>query len=62
MLIDAAITEDRNVIKKEAEISKYEDFIIEFQRMWNVRAKVIPVVRGVTGITQTVPEQHTGKA
>ena len=63
MLIDVAITGDRNVNKKEAEkILKYEDLIIEFQSMWNVRAKVIPVVVGATGITQTVPEQHTRKA
>jgi hypothetical protein len=60
MLIDAAITGDRNVIKKEAgKILKYKDLIIEIQRMWNVRAKVIPVVIGATGITQTLPEQHT---
>jgi len=44
MLMDVAIPIDRNVIKKEAEkISKYEDLIIEIQRMWNVHAKVIPV-------------------
>jgi len=34
--------------------------------MWNVKAKVIPVLTGVTGtitkITQTIPEQHTRKA
>ena len=47
MLIDVAISGDRNVIKKEAEmILKYEykDLIIEIQRMWNVIAIVIPVV------------------
>jgi len=63
MLIDVAITGDRNVIKKEAEkILKYEEFVREFQRMWTVRTKVIPVVTGATGIIQTVPEQHTRKA
>jgi len=63
MLIDVAIPGDRNVIKKEAEkILKYKDHVIEIQCMWNVRAKVIPVVTGATGITQTVPEQHTSKA
>jgi len=36
MLIDAAISGDRNVIKKEAEnILKYKDLTIEIQRMWN---------------------------
>jgi hypothetical protein len=50
MLIDAAITGERNVIEKEAEkIVKYKDLIIEIQRMWNVKAKVIPVIIGTMG-------------
>ena len=50
MLIDAAISGDRNVIKKEAEkILKYKDLTIEIQRMWNVKTKVIPVIIGATG-------------
>jgi len=50
MLTDVAISEDRNVIKKEAEkILKYTDLTIEIQRMWNVKAKVIPVIIGATG-------------
>jgi hypothetical protein len=50
MLIDVAISGDRNVIKKEAEkILKYEDLTIEIQRMWNVKTKVIPVIIGATG-------------
>ena len=50
MLIDVAISGDRNVIKREAEkILKYTDLIIEIQRMWNVKAKVIPVITGATG-------------
>ena len=45
MLIDVAIPGDRNIIKREAEmILKYKDLIIEVQRMWNVKAKVIPVI------------------
>ena len=37
MLIDVAISGDRNVIKKEAEnILKYKDLTTEIQRMWNV--------------------------
>jgi len=40
MLIDVAISGDRNVIKKEAEkILKYKDLTIEIQRMWNVKTK-----------------------
>ena len=40
MLIDVAISGDRNVIKKEAEkIRKYKDLTIEIQRMCNVKQK-----------------------
>ena len=40
MLIDVAISGDRNVIKKEAEkILKYKDLTIEIQRMWNVKKR-----------------------
>ena len=50
MLIDVAISGDRNVIKKEAEnILKYKDLTIEIQRMWKVKTRVIPVIIGGTG-------------
>ena len=50
MLIDVAIPGDRDAIKKEAEkILIYKDLIIEKERMWNVKAKVIPVITGATG-------------
>jgi len=50
MLIDVAISGDRNVMKKEAKkILKYKDLTIEIQRMWNVKTKVIPVIIGATG-------------
>jgi hypothetical protein len=50
MLIDVAISGDRNVIKKEAEkILKYKDLTIEIQLMWNVKARVIAVIIGATG-------------
>jgi hypothetical protein len=50
MLIDVAIPGDTTAIKKETEKSlKYKDLIIEIQRMWNVKAKVTPVIIGATG-------------
>jgi hypothetical protein len=50
MLIDVAISGDRNVIKKEAEkILEYKDLTIQIQRMWNVKTKVRPVIIGATG-------------
>jgi hypothetical protein len=54
MLIDVAIPGDRNVIKKEAEkILKYKGLTVEIQRMWNVKARVIPVIIGATGTIST---------
>jgi len=50
VLIDVAISGDKNVIKKEVErILKYKDLTTEIQRMWNVKTKVIPVIIGATG-------------
>jgi len=51
MLIDVAISGDRNVVKKEAvKILKYKDHTIQIQRMCIVKTKVIPVIIGATGI------------
>ena len=50
MLIDVAISGDRNVIKKEAKkILKYRDPITEIQHMWKAKTRVIPVIIGATG-------------
>jgi hypothetical protein len=50
MLINVAISGDRNVITKEAEnILKYKDLTIEIQHMWNVKTNVIPLIIGATG-------------
>ena len=61
MLIDVAISGDRNVIKKEAEkILKYKDLTIEIQHMWNVKARVIlvPVIIGATGTVSKSFRKH----
>jgi hypothetical protein len=47
MSIEVAIPADRNVIKKEDEmILKYKNLAIEIHRVWNVKAKVIPIITG----------------
>ena len=42
------------------------NLITEIQRMWNVKAKVLPVIIGATGTIakslKTIPQQHTRKA
>ena len=49
LLIDVEIPADKNVFKKEAEISlKYKDLTTEIERMWNVNTKVVPVIIGAT--------------
>jgi hypothetical protein len=50
MLIDAAISGDRNKIKEGAKkILKYKDLTISIQCMWNVKTNVIPVIIGPPG-------------
>ena len=70
MLIDVAISGDRNVIKKEAEmILKYKDLTVEIQRMWKVKTRVIPVIIGATGTisksfrkyVSNIPRKHEVK-
>jgi len=59
MLIDVAISGDRNVIKKEVDkILKYKDLITEIQCMWIVNANMIPVLIGVMGIISESLRQH----
>jgi hypothetical protein len=59
MLIHVAISGDRNVIRKEAEkILKYEELIIQIQRMWNVKIKVIPIIIGATGTISKSFRKH----
>jgi len=50
MLVDVAISGDKNLIKKETDkILKYADFTIGIQYMWHVKTEVIPVIIGASG-------------
>jgi hypothetical protein len=61
MLIVVALSGDRNVIKKEAEkILKYKDLTTEVQRMWNVKARVIPVIFRATGTISKSFRKYVG--
>ena len=60
VLIDVANSGHRNVIKKEAEkILKYKGLTIEIQRRWNVKSKVIPVIKGATGTISKPYRKYT---
>jgi hypothetical protein len=68
MLIDVAISGDRNVIKKEAEkILKYKDLTIEIQCIWNVKTKVIiigatgPISKSFRKYVSNIPGNHEVK-
>ena len=60
-LIDAAIPGDRNEIKQKAEMFlEVKDLITEIQRMWNVKAKVISVLRRATGTISKTLRHYLG--
>jgi len=49
-LVDFSCPFDSNVVSKEIEkVDNYQDLLLEIQRLWNVRAEVIPIVIGALG-------------
>jgi hypothetical protein len=58
VLIDVAIPGDRNVINKEDEKILKSSLIIEIQRMWNVPARVIPVILVTTATISKLLRQY----
>ena len=48
LIVDVAIPDDVNVLKKEKRL-KYKDLQIEISRMWNVKTNVVAVVVGALG-------------
>ena len=50
MIIDVAVPGDFRVKEKEIEkITKYQDLVVEINRMWDTNSKVIPIVIGALG-------------
>ena len=59
MPTDVATSEERNVIKKEAQkILKYKDLTTETQCMWKVKPNVIPVIAEATGTISKLLRKH----
>ena len=60
MLIDVAISGDRNVINKEAKnILKYKELTIEIQSVWTVKTNVIPAIIWATGTISKSLRKYT---
>jgi hypothetical protein len=68
ILIDLAISADRNVEQKEADKKlKYKSLCMEIKRVWNMKCKIIPVITGATGIVikglkknlEAIPGKHS---
>ncbi|KAJ8040969.1 hypothetical protein HOLleu_15434 [Holothuria leucospilota] len=58
-IVDVAVPSDTNIERKEREkIEKYQDLRLEVQRMWDVKAKVVPVVVGALGATTQNLDKH----
>ena len=49
LLTYIAIPDDSNVNTKETETKQFIDLEIEFNRMWKVRTKIVPVIIGALG-------------
>ena len=61
-IIDVAIPSDYNIQKKATEkMSKYVDLQIEYQRLWNKKVDVIPIIIGATGIVDKSIKKYVGR-
>ena len=59
LIIDEAVPKDTHIADKEREkIEKYQHLRLEIQRMWNIKASVVPVVVGALGATSNNLEKH----
>jgi len=59
LIIDVAIPNDTHTVETEREkIEQYQDLRLEIQRMWNIKARVVPIVIGALGATSNNLEKH----
>ena len=57
--IDIAVPVDAGIVEKEKEnVEKYQDLGREVARLWNVKAKVVPVVVGPLGAVTPKLSKH----
>jgi hypothetical protein len=56
-LIDVAILTDINIVQKEAEKVKIQEFMYR-DTMWNLKCRIIPVIIGATGVVTRSVRQH----
>ena len=62
LIVDVAVPNDTHINEKEREkIEKYQDLRLEIQRMWDVKAKVVPVVVGALGAVTNNLESYLGQ-
>ena len=58
-IIDLAVPGDQNIKVKELEkITKYQDLRLQVQKLWDLKATVIPIVVGAFGTVSEEPENH----
>ena len=49
-LVDFSCPFDNSVIRKEVEkVEKYQDLLLEIQKLWYVKVEIIPIVIGALG-------------
>ena len=61
-IIDVAIPSEYSIQKKATEkMIKYVDLQIEFQRIWNKKVEVIPIIIGTTGIVDNNIKKYVGR-
>ena len=58
-IIDIAVPVDAGIVEKEKEkVEKYQDLRREVARLWNVKAKVVPIVVGALGAVTPNLSKH----